>query len=378
MANIMDYLKWRGDLLFTQDPPNELDAVVFSTIGYLRFREILNDGSYGGITLKDAAEAFFSMADYEKRARNKNDLELLRAASGSNRFGFVKLVQYVDQFVPEQDTQFAALSFQLDDGSMMIAFRGTDNTLVGWKEDFNMSFQQTVPAQRLALRYAHEILSNYHCPIRICGHSKGGNLAVFSAARTSPMFRGRVLDVYNFDGPGFSDYMMGDPGYLAMVPSIHTYVPQSSVIGLIMEREEPYTIVKSTATGGLLQHDTFSWEVMGKEFVLAGELSQDSLFVEQMLQNWLNGMNYDARNEMVEVLFGFLSSGNVSTTEELLHLKTLINYLKTIRTDEETRKKLIDQFAGLLDAAKKSRQSFEGKRSLPEAFQEEDNLDQTE
>lgn len=378
MANILDYIKWRGDLLFTQDSSNVLDAVVFSALSYLRFHDILASKSTVPVTLRNAAELFFLTEDYEKRARNKNDLELLRLAAESERFGNAELVLYTDQFVPEEDTQFAALTFLLDDGTIMIAFRGTDDTLVGWKEDFNMSFQQTVPAQRLALQYVHEILSIYDCPVRICGHSKGGNLAVFSAARTSPMFRSRILDVYNFDGPGFSSYMMGDPGYLAMVPVIHTYVPQSSVIGLIMEREEPFMIVKSTAMGGLMQHDTFSWEVMGKAPVPADDLSSESRFVEQMLKNWLYAMNHESRNQMVDMLFGFLESGNVTTTEDLLQLKTWISYLKTIRTDETTRKMLAEQLSGLLEAAKKSRLSLEEKRSIPEELPESGILDSVE
>lgn len=351
MTNIMDYIKWRGDLLFTQDPPNAVDALVFCTISYIRFLGKVVEESATPILLKDAAEELFSAEDADRRGRNKNDLELLREAAKSQRFGHTKLVHYQDQFVPLQDTQFAAVTFLLDDGSLFIAFRGTDDTLVGWKEDFNMCFQQTVPAQRLAVQYTRDIFAEYSNPMRLAGHSKGGNLAVFAAARSSPMVQVQILDVYNNDGPGFSEYMMGDPGYLQMVPKIHTFVPQSSMIGMIMDHEEPYTIVKSNQVS-ILQHDTFSWEIVGKDFVRMESLTDDSKLFNRTIKNWLAGMTHEERNKMVDVLFDLLSSGDTESASEIFRLKNLKKYAKAIGTNDETRKILTEDFIGLVNAAR--------------------------
>ena len=187
MANMFDYIQWRGDLTFTQDPPNSVDALIFSSLAYIQYGGRVEAEPHTPIYLRDAAEAYFALADHEQRVRVRNDLDLLHAAASSVRFGFSKIYLYRDMLIPEQETQFAAMTFLLDDGSAFLAFRGTDYSLVGWKEDFNMSFQQTVPAQRLAVQYTREVAAEYLAPLRLGGHSKGGNLAVFAAARSAPM-----------------------------------------------------------------------------------------------------------------------------------------------------------------------------------------------
>lgn len=350
----MDYLRWRGDLLFRQDPPNAVDSLIFSSLAYLRLEGRPTEEPYTPIALPELAEEFFALPDYKLRGRSQNDWELLKAAAASRRFGETRLVRYRDQFVPEEDTQFAAETFLLDDGSLFLAFRGTDNTLVGWKEDFNMCFQQTVPSQRLALDYVRELYAEYMMPMRICGHSKGGNLAVFSAARSSPMIQELILAVYNNDGPGFTDYMIGDPGYRAMVPKIHTYVPQSSIIGLLMEHEEPCTIIRSNQLS-VFQHDTFTWEVIGRELVQSEELTADSLFVNATIKNWLKEMDLEERNRMVEALFSLLTYGNVERAVDIFQPRNLKNYVRRIGSDENIRRVLAGEFENLLDAVKKTR-----------------------
>lgn len=356
MANVMDYLDWRGDLTFRQDPPNCVDSLIFSALAYLRLEGHPTEDPYTPILLREAAEEFFALPDHKQRCRGQNDLDLLRAAAGSSRFGETKLVRYRDQFVPEEDTQFAAMTWLLDDGSLYLSFRGTDDTLVGWKEDFNMCFRQTVPSQLLALEYVRELYAEYMAPMRICGHSKGGNLAVFSAARSSPMIQQSILEVYNNDGPGFTEYMMGDPGYLAMVPKIRTFVPQSSIIGMLMEHEEPCTIVRSSQVT-ILQHDTFTWEVMGKELIPVEELTRDSQFVNATLKNWLREMDLEERNQFVEALFTLLSHGNVEKAVDIFHPRNLRNYLRLFGTNESIRTVLMGEFENLLEAAKKSRRT---------------------
>ena len=189
MTNMFDYLTWRGDLTFTQDPVNSVDALVFSTLSYIRYAGVLETDPNGVMTLKDAAEELLALDVPESRYRSKTDLELLRAAADTLRFGSTRLCMYRDRLIPEQETQFAAMTFLLDDGTMFLAFRGTDYSLVGWKEDFNMSFQQVVPAQLLAEAYVREVGAEYFLPMRLGGHCKGGNLAVFAAARSSPMLQ---------------------------------------------------------------------------------------------------------------------------------------------------------------------------------------------
>ena len=349
MTNILDYIQWRGDLSFAQDPPNAIDSLIFSYLVYIRFPEDMQQPEEA-CTLVQAAEALSGLEDYRDRG-NAHQLELLREAAKSNRFGRAKLVRYENRFIPEEDTQFAAAAFLLDDGSLMAAFRGTDNTLVGWKEDFNMCFREAVPAQLLAVAYVRRLFDAYGCPMELCGHSKGGNLAVYAAAKSEPEIRKAIRQVYNNDGPGFMTHMLSDPGYLEMVPRIHTFVPQSSIIGMLMEHAEPYRVIKS-AQVGILQHDVFTWEVMGKELVGVEELTADAKFFSATIKQWLLGMDLEERNQMVEALFKLLTYGDVERAVDIFQPKNIRQYMKLIGTDEDIRRVLLEEFNNLIDAAK--------------------------
>ena len=171
MEDMLDYLSWRGDILFSQLPPNPVDALIFSSLSYIRFQDIVPDSPSRRITLEDAALMLLDEPEPQSRCRVKADLELLFAASRSPRFGRAGLSFYQDVFIPEEDTQFAAVTFYLEDGSAFLAFRGTDSTLVGWKEDFNMTFQESIPAQRLATEYIKVFASVSDAPMRLGGHS---------------------------------------------------------------------------------------------------------------------------------------------------------------------------------------------------------------
>ena len=369
MASMFDYIQWRGDLSFAQDPPNSVDALIFSSLAYIQFDGRVKNEPLVPVSLREAAEEYFALADHEERIRVKHDLELLHEAAASVRFGHTKIYLYRDLFIPEQETQFAAMTFLLDDGSAFLAFRGTDYSLVGWKEDFNMSFQQTVPAQRLAVQYTREVAAEYSVPLRLGGHSKGGNLAVFAAARSSPMVQQQILEVYNNDGPGFTSYMMGDPGYLAIVPRIRTYIPQSSVIGMLLEHEEPYTVVRSKSVS-LLQHDPYSWEVMGRELEQMQDVTENSQFLDTTIKTWFAEMTNQERNQLVDVMFTLLDTGNIENVLDIFHPKNTLKYLKTLSSDDNMRRILSGEFQNFIEAAKKTRNLMETQRTaelLPEA-----------
>ncbi len=361
MSSVFEYLKWRGDLTFSQDPPNQVDALIFSGLSYVCYAGDPDSPR----TLREAAEAFFCLPDCEQRVRVRKDMELLRAAAATRRYGESKLCLYRDLLIPEQETQFAAMTFLLDDGNAFLAFRGTDQTLVGWKEDFNMTFQQTIPAQRLALQYTRDVALELDGMLYLGGHSKGGNLAVFAAARSSPMIQARIEAVYNNDGPGFTKYLMGDPGYLAMVPKIRTYIPQSSIIGMLLEHEEPYIVIRSK-TVSLLQHDLYSWEVSGPGFIPMEEITEDSQFLDATLKTWFADMSNAERNQLVDVLFALLGTGGVDNAADIFHPRNWLNYARTLSSDVNMRRVLSAEFTGLLEAAKRTRARFEEEKQALE------------
>ena len=369
MGNIFDYLTWRGDLTFTQDPPNAVDALIFSTLTYVGYGETAERPPESAASLRRCAEEFFALENPESRVRSKKDMELLRCAAATARFGQCGLCLYRSVLLPEQETQFAAMTFLLDDGSMFLAYRGTDNSLVGWKEDFNMTFQQTIPAQRLAQEYIREAALAHTAPMRVAGHSKGGNLAVFAAARCSPMVRKRILTVYNNDGPGFTKYMIGDPGYNAIVPRIQTYIPQSSVIGMLLEHEEPFIVIRSKSVG-IMQHDPYSWEVEGPHFLPVQEVTESSQFLDATIKNWFSSMSNRERNQLVEVLYGLLTTGEVENAADIFQPKNIRTYVKALSSDADMRHILSTEFQGLLEAAKKARAGMSEGKELPQGQSE--------
>ena len=365
MADLFDYLRWRGDLSFKQVPPGPVDALIFSALSYLTFGGSVKERPEIPVSLRDASEEFFRECDQESRCRVKADLNLLMSASETKRFGSTLLLQYRDILIPEEDTQFAAITFLLDNGCAFLAFRGTDYSLTGWKEDFNMSFQEFIPAQQLAAEYTREVFARYPMPLYLGGHSKGGNLAVFAAAKSDPAIRSRILAVYNHDGPGFTDYVLKDPAYLEMVPKIQTIIPQSSVIGMLLEHEEPYTVIKSKQIG-LLQHDFYSWLLEGPNFVPMEEVTVDSKFLDMTIKEWLSGLTTQERNEIVDAVFDLLSIGNVSSVFDLIHPKNVRTYLKTLSTDGKLRRLLSEELMSLMEAARKTQLTLEEAQSSTE------------
>lgn len=351
MADMLDYLAWRGDIEFTQLPVNPVDALIFSTLSYIQFEDIVPDNPHQSISLAEAAAGLFSLADPVKRTRVKKDLELLEAAAASKRFDNIRMTFYRSILIPEEDTQFAAVTIFLEDGSAYIAFRGTDNTLTGWKEDFNMSFQSSVPAQHLALSYVEEFAAAHPVPLWMGGHSKGGNLAVYAAAKCGELLQKRIVGVYNQDGPGFPAEMMRDPGYRNILPKLRSYVPQSSVIGMLLEHEEPYTIIRSNQVG-IMQHDPYSWQVLGGDFLQVEQLTADSRFLDRTFKNWLANMTNEERSEFFDTVFELLESTGAERTGEIIRPKNVRAYLKALKSNENMRNLLASELANLLSSAR--------------------------
>lgn len=355
MDDLFTYLKWRGDIPFSQVPPTPVDALIFSELSYLGFGSIVADHPGQTIPLREAAEAYFSLPKKDQIYRVKPDLRLLKDCAETLRFGNTMLTFFRERFLPHADTQFAAVSFLLDDGTAFLAFRGTDYSLVGWKEDFNMSFADSVPAQREALGYTQEFAQVYPLPLYLGGHSKGGNVAVYAAAKAEPALRQQILGVYNNDGPGFTDALMGDAGYLAMVPKIHTFIPQSSIIGMLLEHEEPYTVVKSSLFS-ILQHECFSWEINGGNFVYMDEIDKHSRFIDRTVKTYLAEMDKNERSEFVDAFFSLITSGGADQVFDLLHPRQIAAVIKSLGSDEKRRNFLFDKTRELLRAARAAKQ----------------------
>lgn len=350
MADLFTYLAWRGDLSFVQAGFNPVDNLIMSCLAYVQLEKALPAGRKK--TLAQAAADYLALPEEERRARSGEDERLLKAAADSHRFGRVELLGAVDILDPAAEKQFAAVTFQLENGEAYVAYRGTDNSLTGWKEDFNMAYLPVVPSQTEAAAYLERAAAAVPGGIRVGGHSKGGNLAVFAAAVSQPSLQRRLLAVYNNDGPGFSSRMLQSPGYRAVASCIHTYIPQSSVVGMLLDHEESYAVVHSRRVG-LLQHDPYSWDVMGPDFVYVSGLTPAGQMIDRTLKYWVAQMSMEERADFVEGLFSLLAAREKG--QELLpddwkgNLKAVLKGWRKLPAD--TRKSLKGPLSRLIRTA---------------------------
>ncbi|MGE4352521.1 MAG: DUF2974 domain-containing protein [Oscillospiraceae bacterium] len=367
MANIFDYMIWRGDLPFMRDPLNDIDSLIINRIAYIPFDGIISDKLPDGLTVGEAVQKFLAYPDADKRVYIETDIRLCRAILDCPRFALLPLSGYENTVDTKREVQFCAMVFSLSPTEHYIAFRGTDNTIVGWKEDFNMSFVTPVPAQLQAARYLEKAAAGMPGSLITGGHSKGGNLAVYAAAYASSKTRNRISAIYNNDGPGFDPAVLKTDGYLAISAKIRTFVPQSSIVGMLLEHEEDYTIVKSKQVS-IMQHDLYSWEVLGREFISLDRVTNSSRFIDSTLKDWVSHMTRDQRERFVDGLFSLLRDTNAETLQDLtenffVSAKTIIKTLGGM--DEETRSSVQYALGLLLRSAKENISEVWPKPKLP-------------
>ena len=352
MANILDYIDWRGDLTFEKAPFNDIDNLIFTQLSFIDFDSIVPGvESRSKIRFSDAAREFFAAGkSTEMGVLVPNDIvELFRRMADCPRYRDVYLTKFINKIDYEKQQQFAALTIIIDDALMYIAFRGTDDTIVGWKEDFNMGFMTAVPSQLDAVKYTALAAEGNSLPIILGGHSKGGNLAVYSAIHSSKDVKDRLIKVYNNDGPGFSKNVVGLEEYRDVADRIETIIPESSVVGIMLEHDEKFTIVKSTQKG-LLQHDAFSWEVLGTKFVLAEERSRYSEISDEAMKKWIGDMDTEERMLFVDTLFDILQSTDAKTLTDLNlnSFETAMSMLRTFKNLDEDKRAGLSRRLGAL------------------------------
>lgn len=351
MANILDYIKWRGDLSFHQDSFNEVDGLILSTLAYVEFEQAgINLKTPVPKSLKEVGELFAKYCSDEKVSTGRlipnKIIELLDEMSRCIRYQDMLLSHYVNQVDVDSEKQFSAIVIEPGDGTIFIAFRGTDDTLIGWKEDFNMCFKSPVPSQLQAVEYIDLIASNMQGDIRLGGHSKGGNLSVFASAFCRHGIEERIISVYNYDGPGFTKDVLSQMNRNESMKKVHTIIPESSVIGLLMEHEEEYDVVLSSSNG-IFQHDPFSWEVMGTEFIEVDDISARAYKLDHTLSDFLVAMNAEQKRELIDSLFGVLMNTGAKTLSDI-SFKEMPAIIKNFHEEENENKQLVLQAIKLL------------------------------
>jgi len=350
MSSLFDYISWRGDLDFIQSPLNPVDYIIFSQISYLPFDGIVpspeeKEGISLHLAMKILKEKVESTGSIVKTVLGfSEDPAFIEAITTSNRFRNCQLFGFVNQVDSEKEFQFSALCIYVNDGSFSIVYRGTDASFVGWKEDFNMAFLETIPSQIEAVKYLEKMASFVKGNLRIGGHSKGGNLAVYAASFCSGKTQKRITDIYSYDAPGFYKKVVISDGFHAVKNRIHSYIPEASVVGIILEQGVDYKVIKSSQTG-LMQHSLYSWEVTHNDMIYASDITQGSRFLKKTIREWVDSLDNEHREQFIRAIYTILNMSEIKSIHEIegAWLMSAGKIIKSMGYIDEPTKKIIQK-----------------------------------
>lgn len=339
MGIIFDYLDQVAYDSIYDTPFNELDMLMLTEITYLPFDQIVSDQMSPDCTCR-LFEAAEKVPQDLSMLVTKNRLKLLEKVASSTRFKNIKLMGYVNDIDPDIQKQFAAMIFKIKPDSYVLTFRGTDDSIIGWKEDFHMTYMDQVPAQKTAVNYLRKAMDALPGQFILTGHSKGGNLASYAASQIEPEYQERIQSIYSYDAPGLNHSVITSQGYQTISDKIKRYIPQGSIVGMMLETPKQAQIVKSTAIGGLAQHDTFSWQISDQTFVLLDNLNPDSLQVDKTLKNWVDSVSDEELKDFFDLFFGLILDAGISSINDLTKLENFKKILAVFEnanalTDEE-------------------------------------------
>lgn len=365
MCNIIDYVKNNCTHSFDECPFTEVDSLVFSQLSYILFDGFVNKIPEFKTTLMDIMNSYNYPNLYNKVRVPEQNKQLLEAAAGCKRFSQVKLGYYINEIDTVSEKQFSAISFKLVNDLYYISYRGTDDSIVGWKEDFNMAFMSSIPAQKDAVSYFKCLVSNYpNSSFILGGHSKGGNIAVYAAVFSTQEIQQKIINVYNHDGPGFKEDVLDLVSFDRIKNCIRKTIPQSSLIGMLLQQHEPYSVVVSSGFT-IMQHDPFTWEIDGADYIYAEDLTDLSKGSGKIIQDWLSQIDDETRKVFVDALFNLLINVKATTFSELRtnlreNAPIILSSIKT--TDPDIRKTVSKILYKLISViAVELRQSAAGK-----------------
>lgn len=345
MATIFKYIKRYKYIEFEKEEFNQIDALILTAIVYLPLPKLpKNDLKDNLCYLLD--KFIEHPTAYKKCVMPNFDLKLARMLKDSTRYNYVKLYKYYEDLDESRQTQFRALTFVSSDRkNVFISYCGTDTTLIGWKEDLDLSYQKETSAQKSAVAYLKEIANDFpDARILIGGHSKGGNLAMYAASFVNADLQDRIERVFNFDGPGFLKDTINSKGYQRIKPKIISFVPYYSIVGMLFEHEEKFKIINSGG-GLLLNHSYYFWKIIGKDFEYTNKISKISLRTNMFINDAISQLTEtEIRHFCANIYLLFTASG-MKTTREIGN--NLIRSLKfaSNRFDEMSQKQQDNIFA---------------------------------
>ena len=361
---MLSYLREYGHIPFTEAPLNDVDRLIFSQLAYMDFESVDRPDCPFSYAL---AHASFADSDEPSEDRfsfqKKDDRQLALLSASCPRYADVRFGAFSRHFDPEAETQFAALSLHLSDSHLLVAFRGTDNTLAGWKEDFNMAFMDEIPAQRMALDFL-TAASAGAAVITVCGHSKGGNLALYAASACSCNIQERIDLAVSFDGPGLNERVIRSEGFLRMENRMRVVMPRSSLVALLFEQPSDARIIDSRAFSSL-QHYPYFWKTSGMDFIYLSHLSRTGALLGKAVFGLMEKLDEEARERLVEVVFEVVSSSGADTFNDMLAhgLKSASSMAAPLfNSDAQTRRLFLSAASAILSSAAEALGLTEGEQ----------------
>ncbi len=339
--NIVDYAETQMEP-FESIRFNLIDSLILSQFAYVHFNDVVP-----GLTDRSAPVRVAELlkAEYIPKMLNnvrdsKKNRRLLLAIGMSPRFRNIRMCCYSDCLNVAEQKQFAAVTYLIDEQNAYIAYRGTDSTVVGWKEDFNMAFISPIPAQQEGVAYLNAVAELFPHTLMVGGHSKGGNIAVYSAMECRPIIKERIKTVYSHDGPGFRDEVFETENYAGIKTRIHKTLPQSSLVGMLLQHQEDYMVVESRQFW-VMQHDPFSWVVNKDDFCYVQSITNGAKYINTVISQWLASLDDEKRELFVTTLYSVIEAVGIVSFSDLTenwHRKafTALDAVKGI--DPETKR----------------------------------------
>lgn len=344
MNNLETYISKYADTSFDDMPFGEIDALIFSQLSYIDFSGIV--GSFDSdieVTLREASNEYFSLYN-DKTLKEKISIVykaglLLKSSADTKRYKDIKLLRYVNNVNDRIDKQFSAVTFYINDSLAVISYRGTDTSITGIKESAMLSYMFPVPAQIHGLYYLQESGTLAKRSLIVCGHSKGGNLATFSAVSCSNSLKKSIIGIYEFDAPGFTEEFIERSDYAFMANRIYSYIPESSIIGCMLYHSTTRRVVKST-NESIRQHQVSSWQIEDSTFIFADETDALSRFIDKYLKELTQSVGADKIEDLFETIFDFIEDTGINEYEDfkkfnIVRFIAAVNSVKSLTADEK-------------------------------------------
>lgn len=354
MKNFVDYIREFGHLDFDEKEFNNVDCLILAQFSYLKMQNIvpLVGKADDYILLKDMADSPYATEMFVDERYAKDNKELFTAMSESMRFGNIKLGHHINLVSKRWELQFSAICCVLSNGKTCVIYRGTDETIVGWKEDFNMAFIIPIRAQITAVDYINYVAERIAGDFIVAGHSKGGNLAVYAAMKCPQATRDRITTIYSFDGPGFTQEAFADSAFEQIKDRICKLVPQSSVIGMLLQNQEEYRVVEC-ASIGILQHNPFNWIVDGDDFVYREDIRDMYRIQNNFIDRWTKETSPDEMRVFVDEIYNVLNYVGIENLNDFRgnYAELIKRFTHAVEDIEDGHKAILKLvFKHLLDA----------------------------